>query len=55
MLRLNKSLAFAIICFAYATGTYEAVEAFCQECRIKYGRKMVIFAQVIGSAISVVL
>ena len=46
-----KAIAFAIICFAYATGTSEAVNALCNECRILYGKRIVALVQLLGIVI----
>lgn len=51
----RKAIAFAIICFAYATGTHEAIDIFCQECKIYFGHKLVVSAQLLGIAISIAL
>lgn len=55
MYYIVKAVAFVIICLAYATGTHEAVGIFCQECKIFFGHKLVVSAQLFGIAISLAL
>ena len=53
MYYIMKAIAFAIICFAYATGVPEAVASFCYECEMCYGYKMFITAMLLGIIIKV--
>ncbi|WP_297961141.1 hypothetical protein [uncultured Ruminococcus sp.] len=51
----RKAIAFAIICFAYATGTHEAVDFFCKKCKMLYGERIVVSAQLLGIIINVIM
>ena len=53
MYYIMKAIAFAIICFAYATGVPEAVAVFCYECEMCYDYKMVTIAKILGIIINV--
>ena len=53
MYYVMKTFAFAIICFAYATGVPEAVAGYCYECEMCYGYKIVITALLLGIIINV--
>ena len=53
MYYIMKAIAFAIICFAYATGVRAAVAAYCYECEIRYDYKMVMIAKLFGIIIIV--
>ena len=53
MYYVKKTFAFAIICFAYATGVPEAVAVFCYECEMCYDYKMVTIAKILGIIINV--
>ncbi len=55
MYYVKKTFAFAIICFAYATGVREAVTAYCYECEMRYDYRMVIIAKLFGIIISVAM
>ena len=55
MYYIIKAITFAIICLAYATGTREAAAAFCCECEMRYGYKMVIIAKFLGTVFYVAM